>query len=179
MEHKISPNKPIRDVKETEAHAKVFFEMLRIKQELTKQILLNWHKEIFSETKPDIAGKFRDYLVRIGDHLATDWQDVEALMLDLMRQIDNKPKGEEIIKFAAAIHYRFEKIHPFGDGNGRIGRLILNFLIWHAGYPMLIVTYKKRKSYNNAFKKDEENFIKYFLRYYLSIHKKRYLKSTS
>jgi len=173
IEDKISPNKPLRDIKETEQHAKVFLEMLKKKEEITKDLLLNWHKQIFSESKPDIAGRFRNHLVRVGEHLAPDWQDVEHLIKEFFNYIYNKPKEMNIVEFTAVVHYRFEKIHPFADGNGRIGRLIINFLLWQKGYPMLIIDYKKRKSYYKAFLKDEPNFIRYFLRRYLASHKRR------
>ena len=172
---KISPNKPLRDVKETEAHSEVFLQMLKKGEKITKELLLAWHKDIFDETKPDIAGKFRDYLVRVGPHLAPDWQDVENLIKNFTEFI-NKNKKMNPIELAGRAHYQFEKIHPFGDGNGRIGRLLMNFILWHNGYPMLIIEYKKRKSYYKALQKDENYFVSYFIRRYLTIHKKRYLK---
>ncbi|MEK6885983.1 MAG: Fic family protein [Nanoarchaeota archaeon] len=174
VEDKISPNKPLRDVKETENHAKVFLEMLNKKEKITKELLLTWHKQIFGASKEDIAGRFRNHLVRVGEHLAPDWQDVDSLMKGLFDYVNNKPKDINVVEFAAITHYRFEKIHPFADGNGRIGRLLMNYLLWHEGYPMLIIDYKKRKSYNKAFLKDESNFVRYFLRRYLTIHRKRY-----
>jgi len=171
---KISPNKPIRDVRETEAHSRVFLQMLKKNEKITKELLLQWHQNIFGETKFDIAGRFRDYLVRVGLHLAPDWQDVENLMKDFVEFID-KNKKMNPVELAGRAHYQFEKIHPFGDGNGRIGRLLMNFILWHNGYPMLIIEYKKRKSYYKALQKDEEHFVSYFIRRYLTIHKKRYL----
>ena len=171
---KISPNKPIKDVRETEGHSKVFLRMLNKSEKITKGLLLGWHKNIFDETKPDIAGKFRDYLVRVGPHLAPDWQDVEKLMKNFVELI-NKNKKMNPVELTGRAHYQFEKIHPFGDGNGRIGRLLMNFILWHKGYPMLIIEYKKRKSYYKALQKDEDYFVSYFLRRYLMVHKKRYL----
>ena len=169
---KISPNKPLRDVRETEAHSKVFLQMLKEDKEITKELLLTWHKDIFGETKLDIAGKFRDYLVRVGPHLAPDWQDVENLMNVFFEFVNNSKKMNPV-EVAGRAHYKFEKIHPFGDGNGRIGRLLMNFILWHKGYPMLIIEYKKRKSYYKALQKDEEHFVSYFIRRYLAVHKNR------
>ena len=65
----------------------------------------------------------------------------------------NKPNTNPV-ELAARAHYRFEKTHPFGDGNGRVGRILMNHILWHAGYPMLIIEYKKRKSYYKALEKD-------------------------
>ncbi len=168
---KVAPNKPLRDVKETEAHSKVFLQMLKNKERISKSLLLEWHREIFQETKSDIAGKFRDHLVRVGTYLAPDWQDIEKSISELIKFIENSKSNS--VELSAKAHYKFEKIHPFGDGNGRVGRLLMNHILWHADYPMLIIEYKKRKPYYKAFHKDEEGFLAYFLRRYLAVHKKR------
>ena len=173
VEDKISPNKSLRDIKETEYHYKIFLDMLNKKQEISNNVILEWHNHIFKETKPDIAGKYRDYLIRVGDHLAPDWQDVKKLMNAFIKFL-NKAKINPV-ELAARVHYKFEKIHPFGDGNGRIGRLIMNYILWHNQYPILIIEYKKRRYYYKALQKDEEVFTTYFLRRYLAVHKKRYL----
>ena len=169
---KIAPNKPLRDVKETEAHSKVFLKMLDRKEEITNKLLLRWHKEIFNETKPDISGEYRNYLVRVGYYIAPDWQDIKKMMDSLIEFINTNKKINPV-ELSAIAHYRFERIHPFGDGNGRIGRLLMNYILWHSGYPMLIIEYKKRNSYYKALQKNEEGFVKYFIRRYLSVHKKR------
>lgn len=168
---KTAPNKPLKDIRETEAHFKVFLEMLDTREPISRGLLLKWHKAIFAETKPDIAGRFRDFLVRVGHHRAPDWQDVEGLMKGFFKFLNEIKLNP--VEIAARTHYRFEKIHPFGDGNGRIGRLIMNYTLWHNGYPMLIIEYTKRKSYYKAFTRDENGFVNYFLRRYLTLHKKR------
>jgi len=171
IKENIAPNKPIRDIKETENHSKVFLQMLKNKEKITKELLLHWHEKIFGETKSDISGRFRDYLVRVGPYIAPDWQDVNSLMDKLIIFINNSKLNP--VELAARVHYKFESIHPFGDGNGRIGRLLMNYILWHAGYPMIIIEYKKRASYYKSFPKGQEVFVDYFLRRYLSVHKKR------
>ena len=83
------------------------------------------------------------------------------------------------IELSARAHYIFEKIHPFGDGNGRIGRIIMNHILWHNGYPMFIIEYRKRKSYYKALQKGEEGFVKYLIKRYLAVHKKRLMNSSN
>jgi Fic family protein len=170
----ISPNKPLNDVKETEAHSNVFLEMLNHRAELSNDLLLSWHKRIFGDTKKDISGRYRDFHVRVGPYIAPDWQEVRGLMNGFIKFVNSEKMNP--VELSAVAHYRFERIHPFGDGNGRIGRLLMNYILWHAGYPMLIIEYKKRKSYYKALQRGEEGFIKYYMRRYLSVHKSRYLK---
>ncbi|MAF35623.1 hypothetical protein CL622_00715 [archaeon] len=167
----IAPHKPLRDIKETEAHCILFLDMLEKKESWSNILLLEWHKKLFKETKSDIAGCYRDYLVRVGSYRAPDWQDVKKLMNQLI--VFLKDKSIHPVLLAARAHYRFEKVHPFGDGNGRVGRLIMNHILWYQGYPMLIIEYSKRRSYYKALEKDEDGFVKYFIRRYLSVHKKR------
>jgi len=166
---KIAPNKPLYEIKETEAHSKVFLNMLNKKEKITNKLILKWHDDIFGETKQDIAGKFREYGVRVGSYMAPDWQDVKSLMNKFIRLSNNKSINP--VELAGLAHYEFESIHPFGDGNGRIGRLLINYILWHKQYPMIIIENKKRKSYYKAFKKGSEGFANYFLRRYLSVHK--------
>lgn len=171
---KIAPNKSLKDIRETEAHFRVFLNILDKQEKISKHSVLKWHKEIFGETKADIAGRFRDFPVRVGIHIAPDWQDVEQLMKELIKFVNKSELNPA--ELAARAHYKFEKIHPFGDGNGRIGRLIINHVLWYNSYPMLIIEYTKRRSYYKALQRDEDGFVNYFLRRYLAVHKKRYVE---
>jgi Fic family protein len=171
LEDKVAPNKSLRDIRETESHAAVFLQMLTEEEQLSEKLLLKWHKNIFEETKPDIAGRFRTYSVRVGPYIAPDWQKVEKLTKQIFAFL-NEPNLNPA-EAAARAHYMFEKIHPFGDGNGRIGRLLTNCILWKNGYPTIIIEYKKRKSYYKALQRTEEGFVNYFIRRYLSIHKQR------
>ena len=145
--------------------------MLNKKEEITVNLLLNWHKDIFGDTKEDIAGRFREYLVRVGNYIAPDWQEVKYLMHNLINFINTSKLNPA--ELSAIAHYRFESIHPFGDGNGRIGRLLMNYILWHNKYPMIIIEKKKRQAYYKALQKGEDSFLKYFIKLYLKTHKKR------
>ncbi len=168
----IAPSKPLKDIKETTEHYNTFLEMLDSKEKISSELLLKWHLDIFSETKPDIVGKYRDYGVRVGEYIAPRWKDIGKLMDELVEFV--KESNVNPVELAARAHYRFEKIHPFGDGNGRIGRLIMNHILWYGLYPMFIVEYKKRSAYYRALQGDEDGFVRYFLKRYLAVHEKMY-----
>jgi len=166
IKRKIAPHKSIYDIQETLKHSETFFKALNEKKELSKNLILEWHKDIFSDTKPDIAGNIRDYLVRVGDYIAPDWQDLKKLLKEFFEWYEQN-KNLNSIELAARTHYKFEMIHPFGDGNGRIGRLIIAYILRKNNYPIIIIDYKKRKSYYKALQKDENKFLQYFIRNYL------------
>jgi len=150
LEDRIAPNKPIRDVRETESHAAVCLNMLKTEEELSDQLLLKWHKEIFRETKPDIAGISRNYQVKVGPYMAPDWhkvKDLTAQLIDFINQSDLNS-----VELAARAHYILEKIHPFGDGNGRIGRVIVNYTLVREGYVPVNIKFVDRSRYYEAFR---------------------------
>ena len=178
IKRKIAPNRSLDDIKETINHSKIFLDMLNEKKELSLQLILKWHKGIFLESKPDIAGKLRDYNVKVGEYRCPDWQDVKNFTDKFLNWYNKNKYKEHPVELAALMHYKLVKIHPFGDGNGRIARVITNFILHKYKYPLIIIDYKNRRSYYKALKKadskGEYEFIKYFIRRYLSDYK-RYL----
>ena len=84
------------------------------------------------------------------------------------------------VELAAIAHLKFVTIHPFGDGNGRISRLMMNFILNKKKYPMLNIPYEGRKSYYNALersnmKNEDGIFLQWFVKRYIREHK-TYLK---
>ncbi len=184
LERGISPKgKPVRDIKEAEAHRKVFYEMIRHGGQLSVGIMLKWHKELFAATKPGIAGVIRTYDVYISNskHIPPRPEEVQSYLLELFRWYSRESSRMNPIELAARLHVRFETIHPFGDGNGRIGRLMMNFVLHKNGYPMSDIKYTNRRGYYNALeksnvKRDETIFVQWFFRNYLK-ENLRYLKT--
>ncbi|MDR2499010.1 MAG: Fic family protein [Tannerellaceae bacterium] len=82
-------------------------------------------------------------------------EETPALMTDLLNWYnEEEAKGEFTpIRLAALLHYRYIRIHPFEDGNGRIARLLVNYVLLRHGYPMLIVPTKEKELYLDALNK--------------------------
>jgi Fic family protein len=122
-------------------------------QELTKEVILSLHKMLLSNIRDDIAGRFRkdNEFVRVGTHIAPAPQEIEASM-DKMLAEYNASVSENIIKRIARLHLAFEYLHPFCDGNGRIGRVINNYLLIREGYVPINIKFIDRKKYYDAFK---------------------------
>src|SRR3989304_4604908 len=114
----VAPTKPLKDIKETESHAKVFLNVLNTKG-MSNELLLKWHKEIFGGTKPDIAGKFRKYLIRVGAYVAPDWHDITRLMSQLMKFVNETKLNP--VELAARAHYRCAVGQSLGDGRHEQG----------------------------------------------------------
>jgi Fic family protein len=126
-------------------------------QELTKEVILSLHKMLLSNIRDDIAGRFRkdNEFVRVGTHIAPAPQEIEASM-DKMLAEYNASVSENIIKRIARLHLAFEYLHPFCDGNGRIGRVINNYLLIREGYVPINIKFIDRKKYYDAFKEFDE-----------------------
>lgn len=183
LEKGITPSRrPIEDVKETEKHQKVFYEMLSSQKEISLSTVVNWHKKIFEETKKEDAGKIRDHAVGISGSTYKPPYPIELDLL-LTEFFDWYKKNRDTmhpVYLAALVHVKFVTIHPFGDGNGRLSRLFMNAILHKHSYPMIVIDYADRKSYYNALErsqltKDESVFTRWFFKRYLKEYKK-YLK---
>jgi Fic family protein len=173
LEEGLSPNKPRNDILETEAHKAVFLKMLDYKKDLTLDAVLDWHRGLFEGTDPDIAGSIRRHPVGISQ---SRYEPPQAMELDdLLRDFFawyKRSRGLHPLELAALTHFRFVSIHPFSDGNGRISRLMMNFVLNKHGFPMTIIQYEKRNSYYNALERaqvkgDERIFTQWFFKRYL------------
>jgi len=121
-------------------------------QELSLSMILILHKMLISNIRDDIAGRFRkdNEYVRVGNHIAPGPGEIID-RLDKMLSKYNASNYENIIKRIAALHLTFEYIHPFVDGNGRIGRVINNYLLIREGFVPININFIDRQKYYEAF----------------------------
>jgi Fic family protein len=148
-----------REIFEAKNLARVvsYIEKRAKEQELTLDVMLALHKMLISNIRDDIAGRFRqgDERVRVGSHIAPAAKEIIG-MLEKMLSVYNASSHENIIKRVAFLHLTFEYTHPFIDGNGRIGRVINNYLLIREGFVPINIKFIDRKKYYDAFKEFDE-----------------------
>lgn len=169
----------IVDIKEAEAHRKVFYQMLGYDGELSLGIILKWHRELLQETKPSVAGRIRnaDVVITNSRFHPPSYQYMESMLSNFFAWYNQNKKQIDPVELAALVHLKFVTIHPFEDGNGRASRLIMNFVLRKNGYPMLNIRYVNRRGYYTALERSQINedpniFLRWFFRKYISENEK-------
>ena len=147
--------KPLKDHLEAVGHRDAF---LYVRDIATKDISLNETtiKSIHSlvlMNQPDDKGVYRRIPVRIMGAFTEPVQPylIEPKMTELLIKNEERKEKMSVIERIALFHLEFEGIHPFVDGNGRTGRLIMNLELIRNGYPAINVKFADRKRYYNAF----------------------------
>lgn len=127
-------------------------------QELNREMILLLHKMLIANIQDDIAGRFRqkDEWVRVGNYIAPGPDVVEGNIQTLLTKYQSTP-DENIVRRIARLHLEFEQTHPFCDGNGRIGRVIINYLLIREGYVPINIKFLDRLKYYEAFREHNQN----------------------
>lgn len=122
------------------------------KEELSLSLIRKLHKLCFNGSK-SFAGEFKEVEVVIRDgfgnivHSGVPVPQLDVALKDLVIWYkENKNKFKPLI-LAAIIHNQFEHIHPFQDGNGRVGRLLLNYVLIRKCYPPINISLEDREKY--------------------------------
>ena len=123
-----------------------------LEQELDRATILLLHKMLISNIRDDVAGRFRalNEWVRVGSHVGSAPADIEERVAFALTQYHADPT-ESIVLRVARFHLEFESIHPFVDGNGRIGRVLVNYLLIREGYVPINIAFVDRSKYYDAF----------------------------
>lgn len=108
-------------------------------------------------TERERPGSFREHDIEAfpGGMQPPPWTEVPHLVSDWLTEVDVLTKAGPFVfpEALARTHARFEQIHPFLDGNGRTGRLVLNLLLVRLGYPPAIIYKRERSHYLNALRR--------------------------
>ena len=137
----------LREIYEARNLAAVTTDLLSTSEPLSTDLILRWHRMLLAGIRDDAAGRFRraGEWVRVGNHLGANPEFVSGLISDaLVRYRDDITSSP--LDAIARFHCEFEVIHPFVDGNGRIGRVLINKQLQDAGLPPVIVRAKNRQA---------------------------------
>ncbi len=153
------PNKSLTEQLEAKNHQTALnylFDHIAKKEKVDEGLVRKLHSILMNGVRPD-AGRYRTHAVRItGVNLPTaNYASVPKLMTEVMSKITEK---EDVIALSADVHGEFEQIHPFSDGNGRIGRLLINAMLLQTNLaPAIIREGQKRLYYAYLYKAQTKN----------------------
>ncbi len=153
LEMELSRDVSVREVFEAKNLARViaYTREKSPTEALTLERILLLHQMLIGGIDDTIAGRFRktgEY-VRVGDYIAPAPEHVARMVEAALAAygVGSAHFVEDIARF----HLDFESTHPFCDGNGRIGRVIINWHLRHIGFPRIIIRDKEKKAYYQAF----------------------------
>jgi len=154
MEMEVSRDVSVREVFEAKNLARVF-EYIRNKinvRSINKELILLLHQMLIENIDESISGRFRkkhEY-VRVGTHIAPAPENIELMMDSNLLEYSSK-HSEYFLEKISEFHLEFENIHPFCDGNGRIGRVLINYQLLQLGFPPVIIRDKEKAFYYKSF----------------------------
>lgn len=154
LEMEVSRNVDLREVFEAKNLARVIeYIQGKSSEELSKESILLLHQMLIGNIDDSIAGRFRskNEYVRVGTHIAPAPEHIERMLEEALIEYSSDYSAYFIDKIAK-FHLQFETIHPFNDGNGRIGRVIINYQLYQLGFPGLIIRDKEKQIYYQSFK---------------------------
>ncbi|MFH0876232.1 MAG: Fic family protein [archaeon] len=145
--------------------------LLEYKGKNNKKLMLKLHSILMDHVNPD-AGKLRDHEVEIyGSYFMPPGAELVEVELEKIIESLNESR-EHVFEKACIFHLRLVSLHPFLEGNGRIARMLFNYILWKEGYPMVVFPFARMDSYFNSLEKCHEEdspraFITWMKREYL------------
>ena len=120
---------------------------------LTQNFIRTLHQTLYTIHAGQYKTRPNSVITRYGDRFEyASPEETPALMTDLINWYNSEEEAGRLspIELAALFHYRYIRIHPFEDGNGRIARLMVNFILSRHGLPMIVVRSRKKQDYLEA-----------------------------
>lgn len=172
---KITPKgKSLREVNEAINHKNAFDYILKYKKGINKEFICEIQRLVVDKTLnkelENQIGKYRTLFVRIrgSEFIPSKPKEVPNEMRKLLTWLKKNKKVHPII-LVSYFHSAFESIHPFVDGNGRTGRLIINFMLHNFNYPMINIPNKEKLEYYNALEASRKGDLRKLVKFIVKI----------
>ena len=174
FDKKYSKNKDLREIYETRNSRNVLDILLKKKFKINHESIIKMHKMLMKDIDTRSGyKKIPNFL--LGKRLqTTPPEKVYSEMTDLLDWYNKNSNKIHPITTASIFHAKFEKIHPFEDGNGRVGRFLVNTILVNNGYPPLMVRKTSRNAYFTCLEAADNGHYKKMERFLLEKFKKTY-----
>jgi len=163
----VPEGKTLREVNEAKNHMGAIKFLENYKGDLTELFILKLHSIILKDISENFAGRYRENPVRIFKSNVTfpDYEKVPQLIKNLIHWYKLNKSKLHPFELAVVFSMKLVSIHPFVDGNGRISRLIMNFLLKKKGYPWINIYMKQRSEYLKTVRKANDEQYKPILEF--------------
>ena len=177
FENRTPKGKSLREINEVLNHKQAFDFILSYKKDIDKKFICEIQRIIVKNTlREDLEnqiGKYRDIQVYIrgANFIPPSFKKSKKELANLLRWYNiNKNKIHPLIT-ASYFHVAFESIHPFVDGNGRTGRLLMNFILHKYNYPMINIPNKRRLGYYSCLEESRKGKLRKFVKFLFDLIK--------
>jgi len=167
--------KNLKTVKELENHEKGIIAITKYRGKLDIRFIRKLHSILFAGVDDSLAGKLRDELRRNiklagTPYVPPKWQDLPQELDNFFRWYKSENRKLHTLELASLIHLKLISIQPFADGNSRISRLMMNWILWKKNYPLVDIPIEDLENYYDALDKyqierNEKPFIDYIKKY--------------
>mgnify|MGYP001593685173 FL=1 len=169
--------KSLKIARELENHEKGIIAITKYKGKLDLRFIKNIHKILFSGVDDSISGKLRSErkrAVKIAgtSYVPPKWSYVDKELKDFFRWYKLNNRKLHPLELSALVHLKMISLQPFVDGNSRLSRLLMNWILWKKKYPLIDIPIEDIENYYNALdkyqiEKNEKIFVDYIKKMYL------------
>jgi Fic family protein len=156
-EGKTPKNRTLREIYDLQNTEKVFFNTIESKEEITHDFIINIHKNLLDNIDKRIGYRTQDVRVIKANFKSTPAPYVKIDMDLLLKWYSKNKEKLHPLVLGEIFHHKFETIHPFMDGNGRTGRMLLNYILIKNNYPPIVIRNKNREKYLKAMRKADNS----------------------
>ncbi len=150
-------NKTLREIYDFQNTEKVFFEIFDLKNEINHELIILLHKKLLENIDNRTGYRTSDIRVIRSNFDASPGKFVKTDMNLLLEWYDKNKNTLHPLVLAILFHHKFERIHPFMDGNGRVGRMIMNFILIKNNFPPMIIHKRTKREYLDVMRTADES----------------------